>query len=174
MSIKHNAAVIAVATFVFGSYTTMAATSHGCMSGTAADAGDDSSDRSVATVGSSRKGDAAQQPGATFTPDPKVDQPDNAVREGRAVMTKLGANASATTYWVNESDGWHVVTTVDIGFDRDTDAEKQSVVRFSAVLLPGQSQRISVPSAIGERQQVLCVRRLGDRLEVVRVFGSSV
>jgi len=36
------------------------------------------------------------------------------VREGQAVVTELAPNASATTYWVAESDGWHVVTTIDI------------------------------------------------------------
>jgi hypothetical protein len=34
---------------------------------------------------------------------------------------------------------------------QDGDAEKHAVVRFSSVLLPGQSQLISVPVAIGER-----------------------
>ena len=33
------------------------------------------------------------------------------VREGEGIGTKLGANASAITYWVNEPGGWHVVTT---------------------------------------------------------------
>jgi hypothetical protein len=47
------------------------------------------------------------------------------------------------------------------------------VVRFSSVLLPGQSQLISVPFAIGERQQVLRIRRLGDQIEVARVGGSA-
>ena len=36
------------------------------------------------------------------------------VREGQAVVTELAPNASATTYWGAESDGWHVVTTIDI------------------------------------------------------------
>jgi len=47
------------------------------------------------------------------------------------------------------------------------------VVRFSSVLLPGQAQLISVPLAIGERQQVLRIRRLGDRIEVAQVGGSA-
>jgi hypothetical protein len=41
-------------------------------------------------------------------------EPKNGVREGQAVVTELAPNASATTYWVAESDGWHVVTTIDI------------------------------------------------------------
>ncbi len=110
---------------------------------------------------------------ATVTPDLKAAQLNTAVRERQAVVTELGANASAITYWVSESDGWHVVTTVDTVIRQDGDAEKHAVVRFSSVLLPGQSQLISVPFAIGERQQVLRIRRLGDQIEVARVPGSA-
>ena len=97
----------------------------------------------------------------------------NGVREGQAVVTELGPNASATTYWVAESDGWHVVTTVDIVLGRGDDADQHAVARFSAVLFPGQMQVISVPYALGEQQQVLRVRRLDDRIEIARVPGSS-
>jgi hypothetical protein len=110
---------------------------------------------------------------ATVTPELKAAQLNNPVREGQAVVTELSANASAITYWVSESDGWHVVTTVDTVIAQDGDAEKHAVVRFSSVLLPGQSQLISVPFAIGERQQVLRIRRLGDQIEVARVGGSA-
>jgi hypothetical protein len=111
---------------------------------------------------------------ATVTPaDLKADQLNSAVREGHAVTTELGANASAVTYWVARSDGWHVVTTVGTVIERNSDADKHAVVRFSSVLLPGQSQLISVPFAIGEQQQVLRIRRLGDRIEVARVPGSA-
>jgi hypothetical protein len=110
---------------------------------------------------------------ATVTPDLKAARLNNAVREGQAVVTELGANASAITYWVRESDGWHVVTTVDTVNGQDSGAEKHAVVRFSSLLLPGQSQLISVPFAFGERQQVLRIRRLGDQIEVARVPGSA-
>ena len=110
---------------------------------------------------------------ATVTPELKADQLTNAVREGYAVTTVLGANASAITYWVSGSDGWHVVTTVDTVIEQNGDAEKHAVVRFSSVLLPGQSQLISVPFALGERQQILRIRRLGDRVEVARVGGPA-
>lgn len=106
-------------------------------------------------------------------PGLKADQPNNAVREGHAVTTELGANASAVTYWVSKSDGWHVVTTVDTVTGRNGDAEKHAIVRFSSVLLPGQSQLVSAPSAIGERQRVLRIRRLGDRIEVARGDGAA-
>jgi hypothetical protein len=106
-------------------------------------------------------------------PGLKADQSGNAVREGHAVSTELSGNASAVTYWVSKSDGWHVVTTIDSVTERNGDAEKHAIVRFASVLLPGQSQLVSVPSAIGERQQVLHIRRLGDRIEVTRVDDSA-
>jgi hypothetical protein len=105
-------------------------------------------------------------------PELKADQPNNAVHEGHAVTTELGGNAAAVTYWVSKSDGWHVVTTVDTVIDQNGDAGKHAIVRFSSVLLPGQSQLVSVPSAIGERPQALRIRRLGDQIEVARVDGS--
>lgn len=97
---------------------------------------------------------------------------DSTAREGQAVMTELDANSSAIR--VKQPDGWHVVTTIDLVIGRDTEAEKHAVVRFSSVLLPGQSQLISVPCAIGEQQQVLRIRRLGDQIEIARFPGSSV
>jgi hypothetical protein len=97
----------------------------------------------------------------------------NDVREGQAVVTELAPNASATTYWVAESDGWHVVTTIDIVLGRSDVADHHAVVRFSAVLFPGQVQVISVPYALGEQQQVLRVRRIDERIEIARVPGSS-
>ena len=105
-------------------------------------------------------------------PELKADQPDNAVREGHAVTTELSGNAAAITYWVSKSDGWHVVTTVDTVTGGNGEAGKHAIVRFASVLLPGQAQLVSVPSAIGERQQLLRIRRLGDRIEVARVDGS--
>jgi len=99
-------------------------------------------------------------------------EPKNGMREGQAVVTELGPNASATTYWVAESDGWHVVTTIDIVVGGDV-AGQDAVARFSAVLFPGQMQVISVPYALGEQQQVLQVRRLDDRIDIARVPGSS-
>ena len=44
---------------------------------------------------------------------------------------------------------------------------------FAAVLMPGQSQLISVPVVIGERQRALRVHRIGDRIEVAPVAGPS-
>jgi hypothetical protein len=97
---------------------------------------------------------------------------DDAVGETRPVVTELGDHASAITYWVNAPDGWHVVTTVDTVLGQGTVSETHAIVRFSSVLLPGQSQQVSIPVALGARQPVLVVRRLGDRIEVARVAGS--
>ena len=76
------------------------------------------------------------------------------------------------TYEVSESDGWDVVATVDTVLGRDA-AEKHAVVSFSSVLPPSPSQLISVLLAVGERQQVLRIRRLGDQIEVRGSPGST-
>jgi len=101
--------------------------------------------------------------------DPKSPRPDTVVREAQPVSTELSPNASALTYWVGESDGWHVVTTVDTVIARGSEAETHAVVRFSSVLLPGQSQQISVPVAIGEPQKVLRIQRSVNQIEVTQV-----
>jgi hypothetical protein len=105
----------------------------------------------------------------SFAPQLRAAQLTDAVREGVGVATELSGNASALTYWVNEADGWHVVTTVDTVIGESGGAEKHAVVRFSAVLLPGQSELISVPYPVGERQQVLRIRRLGDQINIERL-----
>jgi hypothetical protein len=110
---------------------------------------------------------------ATMSPELKAGQVNNPVREGQAIVTELGPRASAITYWVTTSDGWQVVTTVDTVTNRDSASEQHAIVRFSAVLLPGQSQTVSVPLPIGEQQPVLRIQRLNDRIEVVRVPGSA-
>ena len=103
---------------------------------------------------------------ATVTATPGAADLNSTVREVQGVTTELGANASAITYWVNEADGWHVVTTVDILIGQSDDSDNHAIVRFSSVLLPGQSQTISVPLPIGERQRILHIRRLRDELEI--------
>ena len=169
MSIRHNAAAIAVATAMFGSGFRIAAAGGRSLSRTTVSVCEGTRAHSAATVAN----DAVQRRAGTFTATSKGSRSNDAVREGEGVVTELGVNASAITYWVSESDGWHIITTVAIRLDQDQD-NNTTVVRFSAVLLPGQLQRISVPVAVGDRQQVLCIRRLGDRLEVARVFGPSV
>lgn len=172
MSIRYNAAAIAVASAMFGSGFEIATASSRGSSGTIVSVCEDTRARSAATANSAGRDDFVQRPAGTSTAASKDNRSNDAVHEGEAVVTELG-NASAITYWVGESDGWHVVTTVALRLDQAQDSNT-TVVRFSAVLLPGQLQRISVPVAIGERQQVLCIRRLGDRLETARAFGPSV
>ncbi|HEY2402075.1 MAG TPA: hypothetical protein VGI23_17100 [Steroidobacteraceae bacterium] len=108
----------------------------------------------------------------TVAPQLQAAQLTNTVREGQGVTTELSDNASAITYWVNAADGWHVVTTVDTVADQNGDTEEHAVVRFASVLQPGQSQLISVPFAVGEQQQALRIRRLGDQIEIERVPGA--
>ena len=49
------------------------------------------------------------------------------------------------------ADGWHVVTSVDTVIGQEGEPETHTVVRFSSVLLPGESQLISIALATGER-----------------------
>jgi hypothetical protein len=109
----------------------------------------------------------------TASPGLNAAPANNSVREGEAVVTKLSANSSAITYWVSQPDGWHVVTTVGVVIGQDGEAQQHAVVRFSSVLLPGQSQLVSVPLTIGEPQQHLRISRLGDRIEVARVRDAA-
>jgi len=88
-----------------------------------------------------------------------------APREAESVVTPLGDKTRALTYWVSQPDGLHVVTTVNSVAD-DGSPEKASVVRFTSVLLPGQSQSIAVPVPVGEAQPVLNIRRIADRVEI--------
>lgn len=90
-----------------------------------------------------------------------------------AASTRRFSTTSAVTCWTDKADGWHVVTTVDTVTGQGGDAEKHAVVRFSSLLLPGPSQLISVPFAIGEQQQVLRIRRRGDQVEIALVPSPS-
>ena len=91
----------------------------------------------------------------------------------RAASTRRFSTALAGDWPVSsEADGRHVATTVDTVIGQDGGAEEHAVLRFSSVLLPGRSQLISVPFAIGERQQVLRIQRRGDQIEVAQVPGS--
>ena len=98
---------------------------------------------------------------------------ESALGEGRPLTTALGRDSSALTYWVKAADGWHVVTTIDSVSRRGGADESHAVVRYSAVLLPGQSQVISVPSPAGAPAPALRVRRVEDRIEVARIAGPA-
>ncbi|HMF68023.1 MAG TPA: hypothetical protein VK602_10485 [Phyllobacterium sp.] len=104
--------------------------------------------------------------GMIATSPVQATEPERNIEEGQGVVTTLGGDTSAITYWVSQDDGWHVVTTVDTKTSAGSDTDKHAVVRFSAVLQPGQSHSISIPVAIGEKQPVLLIRRVADRIEV--------
>jgi hypothetical protein len=101
-------------------------------------------------------------------------EPEGGLPQGHGVRVEIGLNTSAHIYWVNQDDGWHVVTTVDTVSGQDSDTEGHAVVRFSSVLLPGQSQLISIPLAAGEQSSVLRIRRLSDRIEVTRLPAAPI
>ena len=91
-------------------------------------------------------------------------EPDRNVKEGQAVVTTLGSDTSAITYWVSQDDGWHVVTTVDTK-NAAVDFGDHAVVRFSAC--PAGPIALNLDSvAVGEKQPALLIRRVADRIEV--------
>jgi hypothetical protein len=92
-----------------------------------------------------------------------------AAAEGQAVVTELGGQAKAVTYWTDSPKGALVVTTVDSVAAAETDAEQHAVVRLQSVLQPGQVQEVSVPFAVGAEQPVLRIERIGDQITVSRV-----
>jgi hypothetical protein len=96
------------------------------------------------------------------------------VLENQAVVTKLGDGATAVSYWASASDGWHVVTTVDTVVAADTETEQHLIVRFSATLLPGQEQLVTVPGAVGTEQMALRIRRVGDQVQMTRIADPSI
>lgn len=107
-------------------------------------------------------------------------EPRGAVPQLAGIATDLGHNTSALTYWVDEADGAHVVTTIDTvtGNGAASGEELHAVVRFSALILAGQSQVISVSGPVGSPPQVLRIRNLGARfdtadIEIDRVSQSA-
>ena len=96
------------------------------------------------------------------------------VLENQAVVTRLGSGATAVSYWASAADGWHVVTTVDTVVAADTETEQHLIVRFSATLLPGQEQLVTVPGAVGTEQQALRIRRVGDQIQMTRIADPSI
>jgi hypothetical protein len=97
------------------------------------------------------------------------------VPELASTFTRLSQTSSALTYWVNEADGAHVVTTIDcIAADENlTPQARHMVVRFAAVLLPGQAQLVSVPAPVGAVSPTLRIYRHGDSIEVSRVTDRT-
>ena len=91
-------------------------------------------------------------------------EPHGALPQLAGVTTDLGRTASALTYWVDEADGLHVVTTIDtiMGGAASPEPDRHAIVRFAALILPGQSQVISVPGQAGSQTHALRIRRLSN------------
>jgi hypothetical protein len=92
-----------------------------------------------------------------------------------AATVDLGDGTSAITYWIDDAEGRHVITTVDtVVPDVSGRGEDQhAVVRFSAVLLPGQTQIVTVPTFGAGQPQELRVRRSANGIEIDRVQTSA-
>jgi hypothetical protein len=71
---------------------------------------------------------------------------------------QLGA-VSAMTYYTEEEDGFHVVTTIQAD-GRDAPVP----VRFVTILQPGQKAIVSVPAELGGKASALELVRDGGRL----------
>ena len=70
------------------------------------------------------------------------------------------------TYWVAGPESWDVVTTIDPLVGDEAENDGRAIIRFSAQLLPGQSQTISVPAVKGAQLPFLLIRRVTDSIEV--------
>jgi len=92
-----------------------------------------------------------------------------------AQTTYLGNGASALTYWIDDADGRQVVTTVDTPFVDENGDDRHAIVRFSAHLLPGQSETVSVPSFGAAQPQELQIRRSaqGQGVEITRTQTTA-
>ena len=103
-------------------------------------------------------------------------EPHGALPQLAGVTTDLGRNASALTYWVDEADGFHVVTTIDtiLGDTASPEPDRHAIVRFSALILPGQSQVISVPGSVGSQTQALRIRRFRNRDGLADIRVDSI
>ena len=57
------------------------------------------------------------------------------------VVIALGDRTSVLTYWVDEPDGFHVITTVDTILPGSVDqGDHHAIVRFSTTIQPGEMQ----------------------------------
>jgi hypothetical protein len=104
---------------------------------------------------------------------PQAAEQAKSIREGQGLVTQLGTNASAITYWSSEADGWHVVTTVDTVIGQGGPTEQHAVVRLITVLQPGQSQTVSVPAAVNEASPTLQIHRVADHIDLTQVAAQS-
>ena len=90
------------------------------------------------------------------------------------VVIALGDRTSVLTYWVDEPDGFHVITTVDtVSRGRVDREDHHAIVRFSTTIQPGEMQTISVPGPYGSPSHTMHIRRLGDQIEVLASRGRA-
>jgi hypothetical protein len=103
-------------------------------------------------------------------------EPHGALPQLAGLTTDLGNDASALSYWVDEADGFHVVTTIDtiLGGAASPGPDQHAIVRFSALILPGQSQVISVPGSAGSQTQALRIRRFRNRGGLADIRVDSI
>jgi hypothetical protein len=95
--------------------------------------------------------------------------------QGAAAMVALDANSTALTYWIEDGQGFRVVTTVNTihpGNVAMGEEDRHTIVRFSTLLAPGQAQTISVPGEYGRPSSEFHVRRIGDRVEMSTSTGG--
>jgi hypothetical protein len=115
---------------------------------------------------------AADKRATKFDPATADCVPDSKARLERpsqtvAVVTALGDRTHVLTYWVDEADGFHVITTVDAILPGSVDEDDHhAIVRISTTIQPGEVQTISVPASYGSCSHEMHIRRLGDRIEV--------
>ena len=65
--------------------------------------------------------------------------------QGACIVTPLGQNSSAVTYWIDVPQGFLVVTTIDtVKAEEASDEEHHAIVRISMVLRPGQTQTVQI------------------------------
>jgi hypothetical protein len=77
--------------------------------------------------------------------------------------TKLGADCSALTYYIDEPDGFHVVVTTQQG-----PTHQAQVARFETVLAAGQSAAVSIPRGPGEASARIVLSNAGDHLHIAK------
>ncbi len=89
------------------------------------------------------------------------------LKEGQSVVTQLSAEGSATTYFVDRPDGFHVIVTVRTGHDAGADALHQpTAIQFSSRILPGQTIDLSMPQGARPANSVLEITRRAERVAV--------
>lgn len=77
--------------------------------------------------------------------------------------TKLGADCSALTYYIDEPDGFHVVVTTQQG-----PTDRAAVERFETVLAAGQSAAVSIPRGAGEASARIMLSNAGNHLHIAK------